>query len=222
MSQKCFHITLKQILRCFSLLVFSGQIKKVFPSRLQLAGSVMIWNDEQQKRMLVTHSVCAGACRRRSSPGAAPAMGKANGWEANPTQRKRQKTKKLTQAQKAHTLAWCYCVISQHRQLKHHACVLKKDPTHEVDSVAAHNHQGSQYRRDSTQSSRFNTLFEKLLEKRSSGFLWSALIRVLSWTPTTITAGGLSRRPPQRLHFQSEKTWGTENGNHSERAQQLY
>lgn len=165
----------------------------------------MIWNDEQQKRMLVTHSVCAGACRRRSSPGAVPAMGKANGWEANPTQRKRQKTKKLTQAQKTHTLAWCYCAISQHRQLKHHACVLKKDPTHEVDSVAAHNHHGSQYRRDSTRSSRFNTLFAKLLEKQSSEFLWSALIRVLPWTQTTITAGGLSRRPPQRLHFQSEK-----------------
>lgn len=165
----------------------------------------MIWNDEQQKRMLVTHSVCAGACRRRSSPGAVPAMGKANGWEANPTQRKRQKTKKLTQAQKTHTLAWCYCAISQHRQLKHHTCVLKKDPTHEVDSVAAHNHHGSQYRRDSTRPRRFNTLFAKLLEKRSSEFLWSALIRVLPWTQTTITAGGLSRRPPQRLHFQSEK-----------------
>lgn len=48
-------------------------------------------------------------------------------------------------------------------------------------------------------------LLAKLLEKKSSGFLWSALIHVLSWTPTTITAGGLSTRPPQRLHFQSEK-----------------
>lgn len=86
MSQKLSHITLKWSLRFFSLLVFSSLFQnKVFPSRLQLAGSVMIWNDEQQKRMLVTHSVCAGACRRRSSPGAVPAMGKATGWEANPT-----------------------------------------------------------------------------------------------------------------------------------------
>lgn len=137
-------------------------------------------------------------------PWCCPCHGESNWVGSKPYTEEKTEDKKLTQAQKTLTLAWCYCVISQHRQLKHHACVLKKDSTHEVDSVAAHNHHGSQYRRDSTQSGRFNTLFAKLLEKRSSEFLWSALIHVLSWTPTTITAGGLSTRPPQRLHFQSE------------------
>jgi len=45
------------------------------------------------ERMLVTHSVCAGACWYGSSPDAAPAKGTARGWAAHPTQRKTQRTK---------------------------------------------------------------------------------------------------------------------------------
>lgn len=44
--------------------------------------------------MLVTHSVCAGACWYGSSPGAGPATGTARGWAAHPTQRETQKDKK--------------------------------------------------------------------------------------------------------------------------------
>lgn len=46
--------------------------------------------------MLVTHSVCAGACWYGSSPGAVPATGTATGWAAHPTQRKTQRTKGMT------------------------------------------------------------------------------------------------------------------------------
>lgn len=42
-------------------------------------------------------------------------------------------------------------------------------------------------------------------------FPWSALIHVLPWTPTTVSAGGLSRRHPSRLHFGRVKTLGDEN-----------
>lgn len=41
--------------------------------------------------MLVTHSVCAGACWHGSSPDAVPAKGTATGWAAHPTQRKEKK-----------------------------------------------------------------------------------------------------------------------------------
>lgn len=42
--------------------------------------------------MLVTHSVCAGACWYGSSPDAVPAKGTATGWAAHPTQRKEKRT----------------------------------------------------------------------------------------------------------------------------------
>lgn len=67
----------------------------------------------------MTHSVCAGACWHRSSPGAVPAMGKATGREAQPTQRRRQRTERLTQAQKTHTPAWCYCLIRSAQPQSH-------------------------------------------------------------------------------------------------------
>lgn len=46
--------------------------------------------------MLVTHSVCAGACWYGSNPGAVPATGTAMGWAAHPMQRKKQRTKGMT------------------------------------------------------------------------------------------------------------------------------
>lgn len=52
--------------------------------------------EKRLQRMLVTHSVCAGACWYGSSPGAVPATGTAAGWAAHPTQRKTQRTKGMT------------------------------------------------------------------------------------------------------------------------------
>ena len=50
--------------------------------------------EKRLQRMLVTHSVCAGACWYGSSPGAVPATGTARGWAAHPTQRKKHKGQK--------------------------------------------------------------------------------------------------------------------------------
>lgn len=52
--------------------------------------------EKRLQRMLVTHSVCAGACWYGSRPGAVPATGTAKGWAAHPTQRKTQRTKGMT------------------------------------------------------------------------------------------------------------------------------
>lgn len=58
--------------------------------------------EKRLQKMLVTHSVCAGACWYGSSLGAVPATGTARGWAAHPTQRKIQRTKGMTY-QNTHT-----------------------------------------------------------------------------------------------------------------------
>lgn len=155
-------------------------------------------------------------------PWCCPCHGESNWVGRKPYTEEKTEDKKLTQAQKTPTLAWCYCVISQHRQLKHHACVLKKDPTHEVDGVAAHNHHGSQYRRDSTQSSRFYTPLCEAVGKEEQ---WISLIGPHPCpflNANNYNSRRSEQKTPTEASFPEWKTWGTENGNHSERAQQLY
>lgn len=50
--------------------------------------------ENRLQRVLVTHSVCAGACWYGSGPGVVPATGTAWGWAAHPTQRKRDRGQK--------------------------------------------------------------------------------------------------------------------------------